>query len=274
MRAPVASLIGLALLGSAAGCRCFDRGKLERELRAREEDVRHLREELERSEAYNHGLFHDLRGGGCAPPGVEHTVGMSPVRSLALGRQTGGLNDGSCSGDDSLQVQVEPRDPDGHAVKVAGSLIVQLMEIDKQGLKKPLSTWEVGPDQLRRSWKSGLLSSGYVLTFPWKVWPTTEKLRVVAHFKPVDGRVFEAEKDITVRLPPLDQRRTLPVPPGPPPATEGETLPPPRPLGPGPAEISGPVLGGEAAEASSAATLWRPVAAPPPAELMRPTPTP
>jgi hypothetical protein len=270
MRWSVASVVSLALVAVVSGCRTCDR--VESELRAREQDVRELRDELERSEAFTCALQHELRGlKGDLPPvageaPTPRPIGVSPVRSLALGRQTGGRSDGSCSGDDALQVHVEPRDPDGHAVKVAGSLAVQVLEINRDGLKKPLSAWELSPEQLRKTWRGGLLSSGYQVMLPWKVWPSTEKLRVVAQFRPLDGRVFEAEKDVSVRLPPPDQRHVLPLPEAPFP---GDALPPPRPV-PAVDAASGPAISNKPIIRGSS-SAWRPVVPPPPAELLRPT---
>jgi hypothetical protein len=105
---------------------------------------------------------------------------------------------------------VEPRDCDGHVIKVPGALHVAVLEISSQGLKSPLSTWDIAPPQLRCTWKSGLFGTGYNVVLPWKVWPSTDKLRVVAQFILTDGRVFEAEKDVKVHLPPEPLRKPVP----------------------------------------------------------------
>lgn len=70
---------------------------------------------------------------------------------------------------------------------------------------------------------SGLLSTGYVLVLPWKVWPNNDKVRVVAQLRLPDGRLFEADKDVTVHVVPAEKR---------PPPTEAPLLPPPHPLDP------------------------------------------
>src|SRR5207248_3096268 len=132
----------------------------------------------------------------------------------------------------------EPHDAEDQAVKVPGSLLVTALEITPEGGKRPLSTWEIPPDQLRRSWHSGLLSTGYTLVLPWKTPPATEKLRVVAQFKVPDGRVFEADKDVTIHLPPPGSR------PGPSPTLPPEPMP--EPILPAPRrvvpEASGPSI--------------------------------
>jgi hypothetical protein len=247
MRRAVAWSVGVALVAGASGCRSNNCALVESELRARESDVRELREELDRSAFHNQLLQRELSAlkGEPGPDGHVHPPGdVYPVRSLTLGRQTGGRA-ADCGGDDALVVVVEPRDPDGQPIKVPGALRVLVQEVSAEGLKKPLSTWEVPPPELRKSWRNGLFNTGYVLTLPWKVWPSTDKLRVTAQLRLADGRLFEADKDVTVRLPPA--RPAAPPTPPPaapdipaptvpdapaPPAPQPQTLPPPRPVEP------------------------------------------
>jgi hypothetical protein len=230
-------LLGAALAASAAGCHSGNSDLVESQLRARETDVHLLRAELDRAHTVNQGLQQELAAlqagwPAAAAPGVM----AYPVRTLTLGRQTGGYDADDCPGDEALQVVVEPRDADDQVVKAPGSLVVQALEVAPEGVKRPLSSWELSEDDVRRSWRDTLLSRGYTLILPWKIWPSTEKVRVVAQFRAPDGRLFEADKDVTVRLAPGARRTDVPV--GPPPR-EVPPLPPPKPLDPPPA---GPVL--------------------------------
>jgi len=290
MRCLVASCFGLALLVAVCGCRSCDH--VESELRGRENEVRELREELDRTSIYNQTLQQELRSlrGELGIPPDGHPPAAYPVQSLTLGRQTGGHSNADGPGDDALQVQVEPKDPDGHSIKAPGQLLVQAQEITPEGVKRPLSAWEVPPEQLRRSWRSGLLTTGYVLNLPWKVWPSTEKLRVTAQFQLADGRVFEADKDVTVRLTPVNKRPAVvpdskPAPETPPaskPAGEGGPflLPAPRlinpskPDKPAPQDTTpGPFLG--AARETAPLNAWHaaePPMPPPATEILRPVP--
>jgi hypothetical protein len=289
MRWPVALSFGVALAVSAVGCRNCD--LVEAELRARETDVRELREELERSAFHNQALLQELRTlrGDC-PPG-EGAATAYPVRALTLGRGTGGYASDNGPGDDALQVVMEPRDPEGHAVKAPGSALIQVVEVTPEGLKRPLSEWDIPPPQLRRCWRSGLFTTGYSLLLPWKVWPSTPKLRVTAQLRLADGRTFEADRDITVHVVPAD-KRPAPPPPGhglptvptpkpplapvPPPPAADRVLPPPRPLPPTPDKDAGPDLGqiGSRGPGPGASTpppfVWRAVPPPAAAEILRP----
>src|SRR5262249_9716855 len=132
--APLAFVL-LLLFGS--GCHSLrNRDVVESQLRAREQDVRTLREELDRSEFHNRCLQRELRAvrGEPGPDGCSEPPGsVYPVRSLVLGRQTGGQPGESCGGDDALVVLAEPRDPEGQAIKAPGALHVEVAEITEEG---------------------------------------------------------------------------------------------------------------------------------------------
>ena len=142
-----------------------------------------------------------LRKGGVkiTPEQAALTYGL---KRIVLGRGTGGYDHDNVPGDELLQVIVEPRDTDDHTIKSPGALQIFALEITPQGLKMPLCMWDIPPEQLRASWKQGLFSTGYTLTMPWKVLPVVENVRIVARFITPDQRVFEADKDIKVRLVP------------------------------------------------------------------------
>jgi hypothetical protein len=229
MRWPAAFLLGLGLL--AAGCRNCD--LVEAELRSRESDLREARAELARAESHNHALqreVHALRQSSSSKITPEQASQTYTLTRVTLGRQTGGYDDDGCPGDEALQIILEPRDGDGHPIKAPGSLYVEALEISSEGVKSPLSTWEVGPEQLRRTWRNGLLSTGYDVILPWKTWPTRDRLRVIVKFTLPDGRLFEADRDVTVRGTPESYRKAAPESFSLP---ETETpLPPPRKVDP------------------------------------------
>ncbi len=214
MRLPVALVPGLLVL-LAAGCRNCD--LVEAELRTRERELRELHSDFLRVECENEALHREIRSlrQSGPHPTVEEASQSNTVRQIVLGRQTGGVDEDNCPGDEALSVVVEPRDGDGHALKAPGKLYVEALEINREGLKSPLGTWELSEAELRRTWRSGLLSTGYHVTLPWKNWPTSDRLRVVARLTLPDGRAFEADKDVRIRLTAAAHRK---LPPAPPPA--------------------------------------------------------
>jgi hypothetical protein len=260
MRWSVALPLFAALAVGSAGCRS-DCRRIESELRAREEDVRTLKDEVDRLGSTNLALNHELAAtrGDPGPDGLFHKPSEPyPVRSLVIGRQTGGRNDDCVGYDDGLIVIIEPRDCEDQAIKAPGELIVDVIETPREGESRPLWRYALTPDQLRCTWQSGLFSTGYRLSLPFKRWPTTERLRVVAHFRMMNGRVFEAGKDVTVRVAPANVRRPAPaagptppadVPPKMAPAPESKpdserTLPPPTVVPDPPSPAPPPAEGG------------------------------
>lgn len=227
-------LLGLLLVLSTAGCRNTNQQLLEEELRARDFQYRELLEELARSEAHGDALRRELsavRQGSNLPTEIAGQV--FGLRRIVLGRGTGGYDDDRVPGDEKLVVMLEPRDADDHVVKVPGKVLVTVLQVDPQGLKIPLCSWQVGPEQLRQSWKQGLLSTGYSLTFPFKNAPQFENLRVVVRLILPDGRLFEADKDVKVRLMPGQPRvQAVPVESVPVDPMPAETLPVPQPATP------------------------------------------
>lgn len=224
------SVLGLLLVLGACGCRSnTNQQLLENELRARDFQYREVLDELTRSEAQSDALRRELaavRQGSDLPTEIAGQV--FGLRRIVLGRGTGGIDDDRVPGDEKLVVMLEPRDADDDVIKVPGKVLVTVLQIDPQGLKIPLCSWEVGPEALRQSWKQGLLSTGYSLTFPFKNAPQFENLRVVVRLILPDGRLFEADKDVKVRLMP-GQPRVQAVPLDPLPAEE---LPRPQPIPP------------------------------------------
>ena len=238
---------GLVLMGS--GCKLgsltgndkkYD--LLEAELRTRERELTEARAELNQTRLLNQTYQRQPQqphpgvgpGGWVDPTYSQHGGAPTlPLREITLGTGTGGVDDDRQPGDESLQVVIIPKDDDGTAIKLPGKALVMAFEINRQGLKTQIGQWEVSPEQLRKTWRSGLLSSGYFVPLQWDKAPGTDRLRIAVRFTTLDGKDYEADKDVTVRplpgIPPHGAPTTtptlppqgLPVPPG------AEELPPP-----------------------------------------------
>jgi hypothetical protein len=245
-----------------AGCRSHC-DLVEAELRTRDRELYDLRDELHRLRSCNDGLQREIRAlrrHSPAKVAPEDAGLIFSLKAVTLGRQTGGYNDDDCPGDEALQVVLEPRDVDNHLIKAPGTLEVRALEVNAEGLKRPLCSWQLSNDELRRTWKSGLLSTGYFVLLPWKAYPTSEKLRVVVLFTLADGRCFEADKDVSVRLIPVSRRKPLP-PPTPesaPPTRTPELAPSPRRVDPPAAEQISSWRGAPAPGLSSAVQILPP----------------
>ena len=172
---------------------------LEAELRTRERELAETRAALDRSRTLNLA-FQQSQGpsypGGPVP--VAGSGGGCPVREIALARGTGGVDDDGLPGDESLMVVIVPSDEDRSAVKVPGRATVAAWEVSPNGLKQPIGTWEISADQLRPTWRSGLIATGYFVPLQWQTFPTTTRVRIAARLTTTDGRVFETDRDVNV----------------------------------------------------------------------------
>ena len=245
---PIAAVAGAVLIGQ--GCKQASKltGKqekpdlLESELRTREREILEARSELQH---YRQLVDAYQRQGSpyapsCPPTGVTPHFANSPgpaLRDVLLGNGTGGRDDDNIPGDEGLMVVIVPKDDDGTAVKASGHATVTALEISREGLKRPIGKWEVTADQLRRTWKSGLLGSGYFVPLRWDIPPCTDRVRVILRFVTPDGREYEADRDAKVTpLPGIAAPRATEIPfmpPTiiPPPAIPPEEiLPPPKPI--------------------------------------------
>jgi hypothetical protein len=229
----LAGAVGPAFVG---GCQRCD--LVEAELRTREHELQTIKDELGRAACTNEALARELqaiRQSTSAQITPELASQTYTLKQITLGRGTGGYDDDHCPGDEGLQVVLEPKDCDGHTIKAPGALHIEAQEINAEGLKVPLSAWDVPPEQLRRSWRNGFISTGYFVVLPWQNWPNSEGVRVTARFLLADGRLFEADKDITVRVTPVAYRKVPAAPdligkPVPAPPDEVIPLPAPRPV--------------------------------------------
>ena len=218
-------LLMLPLFFLSIGCR-NKTDLVETQLRTKEMMYREVMEEQRRAEAQILSMHREIealrQGAKTTPEQAAQTFGL---KRIVLGRATGAFDHDNLPGDEVLQVVVEPRDESDHAIKSPGCLQILALEITPQGVKMPLCAWDIGPDQLRKSWKQGLLSTGYTLILPWKNLPTTEQVRVIVRFITPDQRMYEADKDIKVRLVPGAAQRRMELMP------EGAPMPAPE-LGP------------------------------------------
>jgi hypothetical protein len=198
-------LIGIVAL---TGCRSNNRyDSIEAELRTRNRELEEARAELQNAKLLG-GAYQRAGECGVSGPAAEPR-GQAPlsVRTIKLGSGTGGLDVDGRPGDEALQVVLVPADEDGSAIKVPGRVQVTAFEISRSGLKTPIGLWDVPPEVLHKHWKSGLLTTGYVLVLQWDRPPTTEKLRILVRLTTLDGRTFETDKDVNVTpLPGLGPR--------------------------------------------------------------------
>jgi hypothetical protein len=213
-RGAARSLLFCALLCAhcalATGCRSNNRyDLLEVELRTRERELADARAALDQSR----NLLRAYEQSQRPAPGSGAPGPFLPVKDISFGRGTGGADEDGAPGDEGMVLVIVPKDEDGAAVKVPGRAVVAAWEVSPAGIKSPIGSWDVPAEKLRRTWKSGLISTGYFVALPWQTVPTSDRVRVAVRLVTSDGRTYETDRDITVKPPSgAIPRGALPMP--------------------------------------------------------------
>jgi hypothetical protein len=211
----------------AAGCAPNKRYDLiEAELRTRERELAETRAALERALNLNRAYVQQSANAH-GPRVPETTPAYVPVKEIVLGRGTGGVDDDGVPGDEGFMVVVVPQDEDGSAVKVPARVQILAWEVSPAGIKTAIGSWDVSAEKVRSTWRGGFVSTGYFLAVPWQTYPAAEKVRVAVRLTTLDGRAFETDRDVTVKVCATPR-------PGGPPAPIGPELPRREPLFPDP----------------------------------------
>jgi hypothetical protein len=171
---------------------------IEAELRTRERELADTRAQLEQAKNLNRAYVQQAQPP--ATPVSATAPAYIPVKELALARGTGGVDEDGITGDEGLMVVVAPKDEDGTAVKVPARVDIAAWEITPAGLKNPIGVWSLPPEKVRPSWRSGFISAGYFVAVPWQTYPSQDRVRIAVRLTTLDGRAFEADKDITVKI--------------------------------------------------------------------------
>lgn len=229
---PILGCLGLLVL---AGCR--HRDLVEAELRYQNRQVRELKRRLDHKEAEVftlQGIMQQSCGSpeACATGDTPETVyRREAMSSVSLGMSTGPRDVDRDGTPEAVQFSVVCRDYDGDAFKCPGSAKVELVAVQESGVLAPIAAWQIEGEDLRQTWKTSPLSSGYQIVVPAPMLDQSRKWRAVVSFQTLDGRVFRDERDFTLAKmtePPAESPAELPQPlPAAPPSSP--PLPPPGP---------------------------------------------
>jgi len=180
-----------------SGCKPNKRYDLiEAELRTRERELADTRAALEQARNLNRAYVQQAS----PEPPAPNAPAYVPVKEIALARGTGGVFGEGPAGEDGLMVVVVPRDEDGVAVKVPARVEIAAWDISAAGLKSPIGNWLVPAEKVRPTWRSGFISTGYFILVPWQIQPCNERVRISVRLTTLDGRAFETDRDINVKL--------------------------------------------------------------------------
>ena len=103
---------------------------------------------------------------------------------------------------EKLIVYIQPMDTLGDIVKAAGSVEVELWDLNQDQANAQIGQWQILPDQLQKLWFSSIASTNYRLIFdldePIETYnqPLTVKVTFTDH---LTGKIFQQQKVIESR---------------------------------------------------------------------------
>jgi len=186
-----------------AGCQTARERKLspaEKIQKLTEEKI-HLTQQIQQSEAQNRHLKQQL----------QVLVGLGPNREpesiyglqkVTIGKYTNFYDKDKDGKAEKLIVYIQPIDAQDDIIKAAGTVDVQLWDLNRPDGQAMLGQWHVGTQELKKLWFASLITINYRLTFDVapEITASQEPLTVKVTFTDyLTGKVFEEQKVIKPR---------------------------------------------------------------------------
>ncbi len=195
-----------ALLLSAAvlvgGCPVGSERKdpLELKVRDLEREKAQLAGQLEQREVDIEQLKRQIEALSALPQ--ESRKNFYALQAARITRYTGFYDKDEDGRREKLIVHIQPVDRDGNVFKAAGTVNVQLWNLNNPSAQALLGQWQIGPAELHTLWFDALLSTSYRLTFdaPVTVETLAEPLTVKITFTDyLTGQIFTDQHVIEPR---------------------------------------------------------------------------
>lgn len=125
------------------------------------------------------------------------------VRSITLGRRTGGLQLDSAPGDDGVLVVIEARNARGEATSARAAASLVLIDPAVPGEGGRYARWDLDADDVEALFRTpqGSDEAGTYFELPWPDGPPAHtRLKLFVRMTTDDGRQLQAERDVVVEL--------------------------------------------------------------------------
>ncbi|MCP4247486.1 MAG: hypothetical protein GY778_10600 [bacterium] len=137
--------------------------------------------------------------------GPDRLDGLFVVQRIELASLTGGADYDGVPGDDGVTVFLRPLDADGHVLKAAGEIIVDLLDTTVPGEPKSLARYVTNePAELRKLWHGGFMTDHYTIRCPWApatALPASREVDVkVTFYDFLTGRRFTAMESVKIEV--------------------------------------------------------------------------
>ncbi|HUE71844.1 MAG TPA: hypothetical protein VMP01_13240 [Pirellulaceae bacterium] len=136
---------------------------------------------------------------------------------------TGGIDRDHRPGDDGLSLLLEPRNAAGQFVPQEGNVSIVLLDPAKSGDAARVARWNFDAAETKEAIRDDGDARGIHLEMPWPSRaPENSQLKLFVRYEGADGRKFQAEREVFIKLareyserwtprPPQRQRRNPPV---------------------------------------------------------------
>jgi len=189
-----AALLGGCGIGSAR------KRPLELKVEALQREKAELAGKVEQCQVENERLRQQVKTLDALPKdGRENFYKLTSVR---IARFTGFYDTDKDGRREKFLVYIQPIDTNGDIVKVAGSVQVQLWNLNNPGGQALVGEWQIQPEQLRKLWVAALVSD-YRLPFDVSLTPEllAQPLTVkIAFTDYLTGEIFRDQTVIEPRL--------------------------------------------------------------------------
>jgi len=196
----VTIILTVCLLALAAGCENADSKKpsLADQIEKLKQDKTQLQNQIEQSGAENEQLNQRIQVLSSLPEGVK-PENIYSVHEIKITRYTNLYDKDKDGRKETLIVYIQPVDQDGDVIKAAGTVDVELWDLNKEDGHAQLGKWHITANELRKLWFKTLLAVNYRLTLDvgGKVENFKDPLTVKVTFTDqLSGRVFKEQKVI------------------------------------------------------------------------------
>ncbi|MGE3181537.1 MAG: hypothetical protein AB7N71_07900, partial [Phycisphaerae bacterium] len=128
---------------------------------------------------------------------------FAPV-DLVIDSLTGGTDFDNQPGDDGVSVYLRPVDRDGDALKVAGDVRIELLDLANSPGGRIVGRYEISAEELSGMWVGKLLTNQFIIKCKWQgAPPQHSELTVrVSFYDYLSRQVFSAQRTCHVDVPP------------------------------------------------------------------------
>lgn len=134
------------------------------------------------------------------------------VTDIKLGKYTAGADMDEAPGHDGIRVYLTPIDRDGHAIKAAGVVKIQLFDLAADPGGNLIGSFDYPVEKIAQHWHAGLMAYYYRFDCRWKKSPKHSEITVRVEFTDyLMANTFTAQKVCKVRLPASPTTSTAPA---------------------------------------------------------------